>query len=178
MPAASAALAITLRMPTGPSYVLRSSLRLWRSSSFSLPAKIEIGRVCGTSDIIDPIATKPVMSSLSAKSMNSAANACQARAGSTPVSSHSWVPRGRADRAMQRRLRPLQQPPAIGLGGDLRTRVLVVEVQLGVDRERGFVRSALAQLRQRGGGSLARVVPAVERGHEHSASQSVHTASS
>ena len=59
----------------------------------SLPANTEIGRVCGTSDIIEPIATKPVMSSRSATSMNSDANACHARAGSTPVSSHSCVPR-------------------------------------------------------------------------------------
>jgi hypothetical protein len=34
-----------------------------RSASFSLPANTEIGRVCGTSDIIEPSATMPVMSS-------------------------------------------------------------------------------------------------------------------
>ena len=89
MPAASAACDSTLRIPTGPSYVLRSRSSALRICSMSLPAKTEIGRVCGTSDIIEPSATKPVMSSRSATSTNSAANACHARAGSTPVSSHS-----------------------------------------------------------------------------------------
>ena len=93
MPAASAACESTLRIPTGPSYVLRSRSSVLRIWSLSLPANTEIGRVCGTSDIIEPRATKPVMSSRSATSTNSLANACQARAGSTPVSSHSCVDR-------------------------------------------------------------------------------------
>ncbi|MDF2555794.1 MAG: hypothetical protein K0R60_1689 [Microbacterium sp.] len=88
-------------MPTGPSYVLRSSSSAVRRDSFSLPANTEIGRVCGTSDIIEPSETIPVMSSRNAMSTSSFAKACHARAGSAPVSNQSCVPRiGRSGRSM------------------------------------------------------------------------------
>ena len=158
--------------------MLRSRSSVVRTCSLSLPAKTEIGRVCGTSDIIEPSATNPVMSSRSATSTNSLANACQARAGSTPVSSHSWVLRVGftglrivASGHFSSRL----PSPSIAICGP---RVLVVEVQLGVDREDGLVRADLAQMRDGGGRRLAGVVPPVERGHEHLASQSVHATSS
>lgn len=67
-------------MPAGPSRGFSRPSAV-RRASFSLPAKIEMGRVCGTSDIIEPSATIPVMSSRSAASMSSA-TVYHARAGS------------------------------------------------------------------------------------------------
>jgi hypothetical protein len=48
-------------MPIGPSYVERSMPSASRTSAFSLDAKIEMGRVCGTSESIAPSVTKPVI---------------------------------------------------------------------------------------------------------------------
>ena len=78
----------------------------------------------------------------------------------------------------ERRLGPAERALALAVDGDLRTRVLVVEVQLGIDREDRLVVPAVAQMRDRGGRGFAGVVPSVERGDEHSASQSVHATSS
>ncbi len=92
MPAFSAKCSKTVRIPTGPSYSERSRPCASRTCSFWLEAKIDIGRVCGTSASIAPRVTRPVMSSRRAMSMNSEAKACQVRAGSAPVSNQNSGP--------------------------------------------------------------------------------------
>ena len=59
---------------------------------------------------------------------------------------------------------------------DMRARVLIVEVQFRIDAVDGLIGGAPAQLRCGRGGSLTRVVPAVEGDDEHLPSQCVHAA--
>ena len=72
--------------------MLRSSSNRSRTAAFSLLAKTEIGRVCGTSASIAPRKTTAETSAASIASTTSAAKVFQPRDGSVPSSTCTAMP--------------------------------------------------------------------------------------